>query len=453
MTLGEKLKRELRNRTRSLRAGAKFPTEAELCTEFSVSRMTMNKAIMTLVDEGILVRYPRRGTFVRKPPEQESIGLEHGFDGGFKTIFDVRRKLRLHLSEYAHPFMRPAWDAMLDELRNKLPGLDFEVLHRPEESAGADVIWGTMRENVSSPTVALFADSEEARDALDREPGGDDFFAIGRIGKYAARPFELSTSLNLWNRRLLAEHGFPEQTVPTGLVSFLLKNAEWRRKNFPPVVSYLFCPLILLQWVTEGAVGYDPESGQFDLSRPLLKEYLEFNRVMYARISRISEKFAPGCEAGEVLKMLIGGEILAVNTFSPQLKHLPDGAPFAASSQLVGNAAPVIPIYLGIGRECRMVSLAARVVAHLCGPEVGRIIAGYHRNIPACRSAAYSQEFLSAAPLGMREILEMLDRAGGIINPKHFFNDGNLISETLGRCIIGELSIPELEQKIIQIRR
>ena len=45
-------------------AGDKIPTEAELVEQFAVSRMTVNKALRDLVQEGLLVRYPGLGTFV-----------------------------------------------------------------------------------------------------------------------------------------------------------------------------------------------------------------------------------------------------------------------------------------------------------------------------------------------------------------------------------------------------
>ncbi|WP_117234064.1 histidine utilization repressor [Vibrio maerlii] len=53
--------------------GDRITTELELTREFDVSRMTVNKAIRDLVNEGILVRKPRLGTFVReKEPKAES---------------------------------------------------------------------------------------------------------------------------------------------------------------------------------------------------------------------------------------------------------------------------------------------------------------------------------------------------------------------------------------------
>lgn len=41
-----------------------IPTEAELCEMYSVSRITIRKAIEELVKDGTLTRVPRRGTFV-----------------------------------------------------------------------------------------------------------------------------------------------------------------------------------------------------------------------------------------------------------------------------------------------------------------------------------------------------------------------------------------------------
>lgn len=44
--------------------GHRIPTEIELSEQFSVSRMTANKAIRDLVKDGLLERTPRLGTFV-----------------------------------------------------------------------------------------------------------------------------------------------------------------------------------------------------------------------------------------------------------------------------------------------------------------------------------------------------------------------------------------------------
>lgn len=50
--------------------GQRISTELELTEQFNVSRMTVNKAIRDLVNEGHLQRRPRLGTFVCAPEEK-----------------------------------------------------------------------------------------------------------------------------------------------------------------------------------------------------------------------------------------------------------------------------------------------------------------------------------------------------------------------------------------------
>lgn len=47
--------------------GDQVPTEARLCEQFGVSRITVVKALDRLVDEGLLVREQGRGTYVAQP--------------------------------------------------------------------------------------------------------------------------------------------------------------------------------------------------------------------------------------------------------------------------------------------------------------------------------------------------------------------------------------------------
>jgi GntR family transcriptional regulator len=52
-----------------LKPGDPIPPERELCEYHGVSRMTVNKAIANLVNEGLLYREQGKGTFVAKPKE------------------------------------------------------------------------------------------------------------------------------------------------------------------------------------------------------------------------------------------------------------------------------------------------------------------------------------------------------------------------------------------------
>jgi GntR family transcriptional regulator len=73
-----------------LKPGDAIYTERELCEIQGVSRMTVNKAIMSLVNEGILYRQQGRGTFVARPKVNQQLSKLKGFteemqDKGFKS--------------------------------------------------------------------------------------------------------------------------------------------------------------------------------------------------------------------------------------------------------------------------------------------------------------------------------------------------------------------------------
>lgn len=75
----------LRNRvfSHTYAPGAPFPTDAQLCDEFKVSRATVRVALDSLRREGLIMRYPRRGSFV-KERGNEAIALR--FNGSIEQI-------------------------------------------------------------------------------------------------------------------------------------------------------------------------------------------------------------------------------------------------------------------------------------------------------------------------------------------------------------------------------
>jgi GntR family transcriptional regulator len=62
-----------------LKPGESIPTERELCEIQGISRMTVNKAIMSLVNEGLIYREQGKGTFVSVEKVNHEISRLKGF--------------------------------------------------------------------------------------------------------------------------------------------------------------------------------------------------------------------------------------------------------------------------------------------------------------------------------------------------------------------------------------
>lgn len=115
----------------SLRSADRVPSENELVTELGVSRMTANRALRELTDEGYLVRVPGVGTFVADlranshPLEVHNVADEirarrHAHRADVKTLVEKRatRELaaQLQISEG-----EPVFQSVIVHHENDLP--------------------------------------------------------------------------------------------------------------------------------------------------------------------------------------------------------------------------------------------------------------------------------------------------------------------------------------------
>jgi GntR family transcriptional regulator len=105
------IEQALRARIASLRPGQRLPSDADLCVEFGVSRMTARHAMAQLAEEGLVRRDPGRGTFVAEPPTHRRATFLMTFS------HEMRRQGRVPSSRVENRSIRQPTDAERLDLR------------------------------------------------------------------------------------------------------------------------------------------------------------------------------------------------------------------------------------------------------------------------------------------------------------------------------------------------
>jgi len=113
------IEQALRTRIAKLTPHSPLPSDAGLCEEFGVSRMTARGAVQRLVQEGLVYRVPGRGTFVADAPAHRSAAHILSFSD------EMRRRGRVPSSRTVEKHTREA----SDEERERL-GVDRVVVLR-----------------------------------------------------------------------------------------------------------------------------------------------------------------------------------------------------------------------------------------------------------------------------------------------------------------------------------
>ena len=117
------IEQTLRTRIASLRPGQRLPSDADLCVEFDVSRMTARHAMAQLAEEGLVRRDPGRGTFVAEPPTQRRANFLMTFS------HEMRRQGRVPSSRIVERLVRLPSTRERGELR-VAEGADIVELRR-----------------------------------------------------------------------------------------------------------------------------------------------------------------------------------------------------------------------------------------------------------------------------------------------------------------------------------
>ena len=119
----------LRARVAALDAHAPLPSDAQLCEEFGVSRMTARGAVQLLVQDGLVYRVPGRGTFVAPTRANRAASRILSFSD------EMRRRGRTPTSRIVERGPRGA----TEEEARRLGATSVYVLRRVREADGEPV--------------------------------------------------------------------------------------------------------------------------------------------------------------------------------------------------------------------------------------------------------------------------------------------------------------------------
>ena len=149
------IEQALRARVAALQPGDLLPSDAMLCAEFGVSRMTARNAMQRLAQERLVQRVPGRGTFVATPP------VHRQADSLLSFSTEMRRQGRVPTSRVLECGLRPATDEEVDRLA-LWSGAEVVGLRRVRLADGEPIAVESTALRADCAPVVLDADLERA---------------------------------------------------------------------------------------------------------------------------------------------------------------------------------------------------------------------------------------------------------------------------------------------------
>lgn len=177
------IEQAVRQRLARLSPGADLPSDAELCAEFGVSRMTARHAMNRLLQEGLVYRIPGRGTFVGEAPTHRransllSFSNEMHRQGRVPSSRLLGRSMRLPTREEATRLQLKDGDKVLWLRRIRLADghpIAVESVRLNRRVAGAVLAADLERESLHAVLVRAGFLPTRGRATIASEPAGAD---------------------------------------------------------------------------------------------------------------------------------------------------------------------------------------------------------------------------------------------------------------------------------------
>ncbi|NMA21585.1 MAG: GntR family transcriptional regulator [Lentisphaerae bacterium] len=414
-----------------MKPGSRILSVRKLIRHFKAAPATICNALDLLRERGIIVSIPQKGFFVHKLPADKPT-LKTKLQGNdiaeylesalpLEPFFLPSRKvISFNLREYASTPRKTMWDDIIRAFRKQHSRIEIEVHSDMDESSPCDLVLYSDNQLLNE-----MPDIPEIRTILEDGRKPEDYFPIARASlegnQRPASPFAISQAWRIFNRHLMETHcpGLNEEDYQH-LISTVRKRFDFQSADFPPMGT--FVQFFLLNMMEEGLLKSVSQKPSFDTAG--VRQTLEFNRSMLDKVRKNRQDVQDVC-IFRLWDDLVNDRLMSLDSFSYVLRILPKSRIddfIVRPSPASGNGSAVTRVQmLGVRPDSINAGEAAEFIRFACGPEGQHILAESRCNIPALRSSAESDAFLSNVPAGVgMGLLQHLYQPRSLLNELPF---------------------------------